>query len=132
MKVRKEALRAARLMLKASMPDGRVDGGKVSHIVGRVIAEKPRGYLAILEAFQRLLRLELLKTHAVIESAEALNDGERQRILHELGTKYGPALTHEFKQTPELLGGLRVKVGSTIWDGSLRRRLEALKQSFGV
>jgi F-type H+-transporting ATPase subunit delta len=46
-----------------------------------------------------------------------------------LNAKYGRHLALDFKITPELLGGIRVKVGSDVWDGSIKARLEALKNA---
>lgn len=132
MKVKKEALRSARLLLKASMPGGRVDTARASELTKRIVAEKPRGAMQILVAFRRLLRLELEKRHAVIESATALDEGARARVLGELTAKFGPDLTSEFKVTPDLVGGLRIKLGSTIWDGSIRTRLDSLRLALGV
>jgi len=132
MKVKKEALRSARLLLKASMPGGRVDPARASELTRRIVAEKPRNSLQILTAFRRLLRLELDKRHAVIESATLLDDASRSRVLGELAAKFGPDLTSEFKLTPDLVGGLRIKLGSTIWDGSVRTRLETLRQALGA
>lgn len=132
MKVPKEALRAARLLLKASMPGGRVDTARASELTRRIATEKPRHAAQILVAFRRLLRLELDKRHAVIESAQPLDDASRSRVLAELSGKFGTDLTSEFKVTPDLVGGLRIKLGSTIWDGSIRTRLESLRHSLGV
>lgn len=132
MKVKKEALRAARLLLKAAMPGGRLDTGRAVNYARRIAQEKPRFYVQILEAFQRLLRLELEKRHAVIESAVDLDEGTRTRLLAELGAKFGTDLTSEFKVVPDLLGGLRVRVGSTIWDSSVRTRLDSLRTALGV
>lgn len=128
MKIKKEALRSARLLLKASMPQGKLDEAKVREFTKRLAAEKPRNYLQILEAFRRLLALELEKRHALIESAVELDEAARQKILSKLGEKFGP-LTSEFKVVPDLIGGLRIKVGSTIWDNSIRSRLSALRQA---
>ncbi len=132
MKIRKEALRSARLLFKASVQNGRVDGDRVKELTGRMITEKPRGYIQILEAWQKLIRLELEKSHAVVESSQHLSDSVRDGVLSDLARKFGSHLTSEFKVNPELLGGLRVKLGSTIWDGSLRTRLETLRQSIGA
>jgi F-type H+-transporting ATPase subunit delta len=132
MKVKKEALRSARLLLKASMPGGRVDTARASELTKRIVAEKPRGAMQILVAFRRLLRLELDKRHAVIESATPLDDAGRARVLAELTGKFGSDLTSEFKVTPDLVGGLRIKLGSTIWDGSIRTRLDSLRLALGV
>jgi len=132
MKVKKEALRSARLLLKASMPGGRVDTARASELTRRITAEKPRHALQILMAYRRLLRLELDKRHAVIESAQPLDEAARAQVLAELTGRFGPDLTSEFKSTPDLVGGLRIKLGSTIWDGSIRTRLESMKTALGV
>ncbi len=132
MKVKKEALRAARLLLKGSMPGGRVDTARAGELTRRIAAEKPRHVVQILTAFHRLLRLELEKRHAVVESAHPLDEEARGRVLAELSAKFGGDLTSEFKVTPDLVSGLRIKLGSTIWDGSIRTRLESLSRAIGV
>jgi F-type H+-transporting ATPase subunit delta len=132
MKTRKESLRAARLLLKASMPAGRVDVARVKEYAGRLIAEKPRGYLQILEAWHRLIRLELDKRHVVVESAQPLASSIQDGVLADLRKKLGSDLTSEFKINPGLLAGMRVKVGSTIWDGSVSSRLDLLGARIGA
>jgi F-type H+-transporting ATPase subunit delta len=47
-----------------------------------------------------------------------------------LKARYGDDVTSEFKVVPELLGGMRVRVGSDIWDGSVKTRLDQLSQAF--
>jgi F-type H+-transporting ATPase subunit delta len=132
MKIRKEALRAARLLLKASMPGGRVDEGKVREYTARILKEKPRQYVQILEALHRMLRLELEKRHANIESFEELDEATRTQVLAGLAGNFGDGLTSEFKVNHDLIGGMRVKVGSTIWDGSVRERINSLRQAIGA
>jgi F-type H+-transporting ATPase subunit delta len=75
-----------------------------------------------------LLRLEIEKRHARIESAIPLSPQAAFDIGTRIKRKYGEELTSEFVVNPALLGGLRVRVGSDVWDGSLRNRLERLKQ----
>ena len=48
-------------------------------------------------------------------------------MTEDLRRRYGNDLTAEFKVNPELLGGMRVKVGSDVWDGSVKARLTELK-----
>lgn len=132
MKVRKEALRAARLLLKGSLRDGAVDSGRVRELTARIVAEKPRRYVQILEAYQRLLKIELDKRHVVVESAQELDEPARQSLLQQLHQRFGAGLTSEFKTNPDLLGGMRVKVGSNIWDGTVRSRLESLRQQISA
>ena len=130
MKVSKDALRHARALFQSCSKDGKLDLDRVKMIVKRVGEEKPRGYLGILTAFQRLIRLDLEKRHAIVESAEALSDGLKEDVLKDLKARYGDDVTSEFKIVPELLGGMRVRVGSDIWDGSVKTRLDKLSQAF--
>ena len=127
MKVSKDALRTARQFLRLTLRNGNVDLGTAKTIVDKVIADKPRNYLGILTSYQRLLRLELEKRHAIIESATEVSESERTSITTDLQSRHGADVTAEFRTNPELLGGIRVKLGSTVWDGSIRSRLEALR-----
>ena len=126
MKASKEAVRAARKLMRLSVKDGQLDLGTAQSMVKRIADAKPRGYLGILSTFQRLLRLEIGKKHAVIESASVLDANEGEGIAENLRRKYGSDLTTEFKTNPDLIGGLRVRVGSDVWDGSVRARLQNL------
>jgi F-type H+-transporting ATPase subunit delta len=128
MKINKEVRQLSRQILRASFTDGQLDHGKIATLVQSLITKKPRNYLAILQNYKRLLRLEIEKRHAKIESAKELSDDVSAKILAKLKQKYGDHLTAEFIVDPNLLGGLRVRVGSDVWDGSVRNRLERLQQ----
>ncbi len=78
--------------------------------------------------YQRLLRLEVEKRRATIESAAELDPEAGRQIVAGLEQKYGPGLTTEFVVNPALLGGMRIRVGSDVWDSSVRNRLERLQQ----
>ena len=126
MKASKEAIRAARKLMRLSIKDGRLDLETAQKMTHRIAEAKPRGYLGILSVFQRLLRLEVGKKHAVVESATQLDANEGEGIAEDLRHKYGDDLTTEFKTNPDLIGGLRIRVGSDVWDGSVRARLQNL------
>jgi F-type H+-transporting ATPase subunit delta len=128
MKINKEIRQLSRQLLRASFTDGQLDHGKVASLVQSLIAKKPRHYLEILENYKRLLRLELQKRHATIESAAELSPETSSRFINSLKRKYGPDLTTEFRVNPQLLGGVRIRVGSDVWDGTVRSRLERLQQ----
>jgi F-type H+-transporting ATPase subunit delta len=128
MKINKEVRQLSRQILRASFTDGQLDRGKIATLVQSLIAKKPRYYLAILQNYKRLLRLEIEKRHAKIESAKELSNDVSAKILAKLKQKYGDDLSADFLVDPNLLGGLRVQVGSDVWDGSVRNRLERLQQ----
>jgi F-type H+-transporting ATPase subunit delta len=128
MQVKKEVRQIAREMLRASFTDGQLDRGRIASVVDSILSKKPRNYLRILEYYKRLLRLEAEKRHARIETATALEPETASQISLNLARRYGTDLTSEFVVSPELLGGMRIRVGSDVWDSSVRNRLERLER----
>ena len=118
----------ARELFGLSLVNGRIDANRVSGISERLITEKPRGYLQVLKELTRLVRLELDRRHAVIESAAPLDETSAANIANTLKSKFGSDITTEFRTAPDLLGGLRIKLGSDVWDGSVNNRLIAFSQ----
>jgi F-type H+-transporting ATPase subunit delta len=127
-KTSKDVRRHARNLVRTSFVDGTLDQAKINSLVQSIIEKKPRNYIKLLEDYQRLLRLEVDKRRATIESAAELVPEVGREILAGLQDKYGDGLTTEFIVNPALLGGVRVRVGSDVWDSSVRNRLERLQQ----
>jgi F-type H+-transporting ATPase subunit delta len=127
MKLNKEIRRLSRKMLQASFTDGQLDPGRISSLVDSLITHKPRNYIDVLKNYRRLLRLELEKRHATVETSSEVDPAIRSEIVANLKSKYGNDLSTEFHVDPRLLGGMRVRVGNDVWDGSVRNRLERLQ-----
>ncbi len=130
MKTSKESRVLARQMFRASLVKGRLDAGTAKRLVDLVAEKKPRGYIATLEAFARLVAAEQAKHHALVEVATDLPPATLAKIDANLKSRHGEDLTTEFKVMPELLGGLRVRIGDHVWDGTLKNRLERLAEQF--
>ena len=128
MKINKEARRLSRELLRASFTDGQLDQGRIASVVQSLIDKKPRNYINVLDEYKRLLRLEVEKRTATIESAAALSPEVAERTVANLKQKYGNDLTTKFVVNPELLGGMRIQVGSDVWDSTVRNRLQRLQQ----
>ena len=128
MKINKEIRRLSREMLRASFTDGQLDPGRIASLVDSLIARKPRNSVEILQNYRRLLRLELEKRRARIETASEVDPETSSKLIANLKQKYGNDLTTEFVVNPQLLGGMRIRVGSDVWDGTVRNRLERLQQ----
>ena len=126
MKSPREARKSARSLFRSCMSDGKLDATRVRAVTDTLASEKPRGYLAIMQSFARLVRLELERRHVVIESAAPLTESEMTKLRTDITRTHGDDLTFDTAVRPELIGGLRVRVGSDVWDGSVRARLEAL------
>ena len=77
--------------------------------------------------FQRLVRLDRDRHTALVESATPLASGLRDSIQADLTRVYGPGLVAASCDNPALIGGVRIKVGSDVYDSSVRSRLAALE-----
>jgi F-type H+-transporting ATPase subunit delta len=128
MKLNREARRQSKELFEMSIVNGRLDENRLRMIATEVVEKKPRHYVQMLKFIARLTRLEVSRHHAVVESASPLSDEKRTEISSNLATKFGQ-ITTEFRHSPNLIGGLRIKLGSNVWDGSIQSRLETLKQS---
>ena len=130
MKISRQARRDAKELFRTCRVNGVLDEGKVRQAVKQVIAAKPRGYLAILSHFQRLVKLDLDHRTARVESAVPLAEAQQAAIKANLTRRYGEGLIFAFTPVPGLIGGLRVQVGSDVFDGSVQARLAALEANF--
>ncbi|HEY3856799.1 MAG TPA: F0F1 ATP synthase subunit delta [Verrucomicrobiae bacterium] len=127
MKISKQARRDARELFRSCLPNGSLDESKAINVVKRVAVGKPRGYVAILSHFQRLVRLEVARKTATVESASILSSSTQTQIQSDLAQRYGGGLTFTFVQNPALIGGIRVQVGGDVYDGTVLGRLNELK-----
>lgn len=132
MKISKEARRTSRQLFRACLVDGKLDENRVRTVVNSVAQSKPRSYINILDAFARLVSAEVDRQRAIVESATLLTAATQVELQNSLSKKYGRPLKLEFHINPELLGGIRVKVGSDVWDGSVKARLESLSNSLAA
>ena len=128
MKINKKIRRLSREMLRASFTDWQLDPGRIASLIESLIARKPRNYIAVLKNYRRLLRLEVEKRRARVETASELDSETGSKLVTNLKKKYGNDLATEFTVNPKLLGGMRIQVGNDVWDGTVRGRLERLQQ----
>ena len=130
MKVSKVAAATARRLFGLCQTAGRLDETKLRTVVARLIGSKPRDYRAVLVALQRLTRLDADRRRVTVESAVALDDASRQRVVDGLAKAHGPNLTISYTVKPELIGGLRIRVGNDVLDGSVQGRITRLANAF--
>jgi F-type H+-transporting ATPase subunit delta len=130
MKISKQARREAKVLFRSCLVNGLLQENRAREAVRRVLEAKPRGYLGILSHFERLLKLDVARRTARIESAAWLAADLQASVQASLARVYGPGLDVSFAQNPALIGGMRIKVGSDVYDGSVQARLAALRESF--
>jgi F-type H+-transporting ATPase subunit delta len=130
MKISKQAQREARQLFRSCQAGGLLDENRVRQAVSLLVSKKPRGYVGILSRLQRLVKLDLEQHAASVESALPLAADLRADVTNRINKIYGAGLDISFRQNPALIGGLRIQVGSDLYDGSVKTRLEKLEQSF--
>jgi F-type H+-transporting ATPase subunit delta len=127
MKASKRTTRAARQLFRLCVVDGALQEARVLQVAQALARSGRRGALPVLDAFHRLVRLDRERHTARVESAAPLAESVRQSLEASLARRYGAGLTTAFQQAPALIGGMRITVGSDVYDGSVRARLDALR-----
>jgi F-type H+-transporting ATPase subunit delta len=130
MTVSKHARREATQLFRSCMANGLLDEEHARHMVQQIVTTKPRGFLGILSHFRRLVKLEAARHRAKVESALPLPTDLQASVKAGLARVYGTGLGISFADNPALIGGMRIQVGSDVYDGSVRFRLAALEQRF--
>jgi F-type H+-transporting ATPase subunit delta len=130
MKINKRAKREAKQLFRYCLVNGLLDENRVRNVVQLVVRAGHRNCPAILAHFRRLVKLDLGRHTATVESAAPLSPDFQAAIEAGLIRRYGPGLTAGFAHRPALIGGMRIQVGSDVYDGSVRAGLAALEKSF--
>lgn len=82
----------------------------------------------IFTTFQDVLRERQGIAEAEVFSAVALNDAQKTEMTQTLERVTGKKIEAKFSLDRNLLGGILVRVGDTIYDGSLRNRLNGMRE----
>ena len=129
MKVSQRNKREAAQLFQLCFTNGLLDETRALQVLKQVVETKPRGYLQTLSHFRRLVQLEQARHTAHVESATPLPADFQIRLREQLARIYGQGLSVVFSQNPALIGGLRIQVGSDVYNGSIQGRLAALERS---
>jgi F-type H+-transporting ATPase subunit delta len=82
----------------------------------------------VAAAYRQLLQEQMGIRPAEIVTARELGEEERGKLMVEIGKLAGGKVDATFKQDASILGGTVVRIGSTVYDGSVRGRLERLRE----
>ena len=97
----------------------------------RLLVEKKRIQFIseIIEAYEELVDEALGIARAEVQVAFDLEEGEVEKLAETLRKLVGKEVKLQVVKRPELLGGVMVKVGDLVLDGSIRNQLESFKES---
>ena len=126
MKGTRKTRRAARTLYRGCLVNRALDETRARRVARGLAASRTRGSLAVLSAFHRLVQLEHDRRTAHVESAAPLDALLRERITADLRHRYGAGVITAFAENQALLGGVRIRIGSDVYDGRVSGRLAAL------
>jgi len=129
-KVSKEAARTARRIFRLCAPNGQLNEDHLKQSFSKIIADRPRDFRQILHELHRLVKSDVESRMASIQSATDLDATQRARIESNLTNQHGQGLTFHYSTDAALLGGIKIRVGDDVWDGSVQAKLEKIANSF--
>jgi len=99
----------------------------VAHLVGVLIRHRRE---TLLDAVARQFHQGRLQAEgrvlATVRTAHPLDAGWRDQVVRAVSRRSGRQVDAEFMVVPELLGGIEVRIGDQLWDGTIRGRLTRL------
>ena len=130
--------------LRTFLESPRVSAQKKNEVMQKAYgAQLPRNFLRFLQALVNNRRQMLIpeiahayhdlvdqvegRVHASVTVAREADDADRDLIVKQLSRVLGKQVVPHFHVNPSILGGVIVRVGDTVLDGSVRRRLATLR-----
>lgn len=130
--------------LRIFLESPRVSAAEKNRIIGRAFeGQLPRTFVRFLQALVSHRRQMLVpeiareyhglvdavegRVHASVTIARDAEEEERASVAAQLSRTFGKQVVPHFVVNPSILGGLVVRVGDTVLDGSVRRRLATLR-----
>ena len=86
----------------------------------------------IARAYHELVDRSLGRIRAKVETATALDEIERGRLVEAISAIEGATVVADFEAKPELIAGFRMQVGSRVFDGSLSGELDRLSRQIEI
>lgn len=131
-------------VLKVFLESPKVAASEKNRIIGKAFdGQLPRNFVRFLQALVTHRRQMLFphivteyhtlvdevagRVHAAVTTAKDVSADERAAITKRLSAAFGKEVVGHFAVNPTLLGGVIVRVGDTVLDGSVRRRLATLR-----
>jgi len=130
MRTKTQIRHQAKQLYRLCLVNGMLDEDRVRQVVKTMVQSRRRGFLLLLARFQRLVKLDFARHTAEIQSAIALPADVLTSVESGLKNMYGPGIRSVFSRDPSLIGGIRIKVASDVYDGSVRSGLASLERRF--
>lgn len=128
MKNRKQIKTLVDKAIKASFKDGRLIEIRAINLVKLFKAQPRMEAIKLLSEFLRRIKIEMNSTTLVVESIIPLSKKQKDIIKEKFSSKF-TITDSQFKINPQILGGLKIRVGDHIYDDSIQARIYQVKEA---
>jgi len=84
---------------------------------------------SVLNAYLQVAGQALGRAEALVTTSKPMSEDEKTKLADKFGALIGKTVRVTNEVNPELLGGLTVRIGDTLYDGSLKGKLERLEKT---
>ena len=120
----------AKKLVGLSVENGCVSEERVSAVLQTLLKKPSRDLKPLLKFYLNYIRQEVAKTQASLDYAGVISEETIASLEKEVAKHYNRPIELHAEEKPELLAGLRMRVGDDVWERSAANILHTLKQSF--
>jgi len=125
----KKTKQLARRLFKLSLVNGQLSAEQVAGVLGYIEKTAPRHPLQLLKLYHRAVATEFAKSRALVEHAGPVGEATLKLIEGAMSQKYHRPVTATARPNPQLLAGLRVRVGSDLYESTVAGQLATLSSA---
>ena len=126
MAANKQTKLLAKRLFRLSFAHGQLSAEQVAGVLGYIEKSAPRHPLTLLKLYHRAVATEFAKSRALVEHAGPVSDATLQLIGQAMTRKYQRPVTASGRPSPQLLAGLRIRVGSDLYESTVAGQLATL------
>lgn len=127
MSSRRKIAELAHQLFELSLDQGQISAERVAAVLAWVDKHRPASASAVLRAYRRLVEADLARRRAVIEYAGDVSPTVFAQIAVAMSQRFGRTIEAVPVARPELIAGLRVRVGDHVFENSVMSQLAALQ-----
>jgi F-type H+-transporting ATPase subunit delta len=129
MAANKQTKLLAKQLFKLSFVNGQLSAEQVAGVLGYIEKSAPRHPLTLLKLYHRAIATEYAKSRAIVEHAGPISEPTLRLIEAAMTKKYTRPVTASARPNPALLAGLRVRVGSDLYESTVAGQLATLSHA---
>jgi len=126
MRPSKQSQQFARQLFRLSIEGGQISAERVAGVLAYLAQHPPRQPLAVLRHYHRLVAGQLARNRALVEHGGPVDDGLLRAIEAAFTRKYQRPIAATARPNPDLIAGLRVRVGDDVYEASVAGQLAVL------